>query len=108
MKQIVKSVELKQLIDEHDIVFILLSDMGCNVCLSIYPDIEALEKKYSRIQFFSADPSQDQSMVGQFLVLVYPTILVYVDGKETYRFERLFSLEDINDKLLRLDSLYYD
>ncbi|MBF4692720.1 thioredoxin family protein [Fusibacter ferrireducens] len=108
MKQIEDANVLKQMIDVHDIVFILFSDMGCNVCLSIYPDIEALEKKYSKVAFMSADPSIDQSMVGAFLVLVYPTILVYVDGKETYRFERLFSLEDIDYKLSRLESLYYD
>ncbi len=108
MNQIAKKETLMQHVDENEIVFILFSDTGCNVCLSIYPDIEILERKYGRIKFISADPSQDQSMVGQFLVLTYPTILVYVDGKETYRFERLFSLDDIDSKLSRLESLYYD
>lgn len=108
MRQFSNREALKQEIDNNDIVFMLLSDLGCNVCLSIYPDIEELEKKYPRIDFISADPSMDQSMIGEYLVLVYPTIIVFVDGKETYRFERLMSFDDIEQKLNRLETLYFD
>lgn len=108
MKQFSNREALKQEIESHDIVFMLLSDLGCNVCLSIYPDIEALEKKYTRVCFISADPSLDQTIVGEYLVLVYPTIIVFVDGRETYRFERLMSFDDIEQKLARLESLYFD
>ena len=108
MQNIETAEKINEIISSEGIVVVLLSGLECNVCLSIMPDLEEMGKRHPRVRMINADPSAVKELVGAFMVLVYPTLLVFVDGKETYRFERLFSLDDMEQKLSRMESLYFD
>lgn len=96
---------LDHLIQRTDIVVMLMSDMSCNVCLAIYPELEAMSQRFSDVIFASADVSSMQNLVGQYMIFLYPTIIVFVMGKETVRFERLFSLKDVESSINRYNKL---
>ncbi len=100
--------EIRELVQNSELVLLLLSGSDCNVCLSIYPDLEEMESRHNRITFINADPEVTKELVGEYLVFVYPTILIFADGKTFYRFERVFSLEDMEHQINRLETMYFD
>lgn len=103
-----QSVEaVKQSITEAPLVVALFSDLGCNVCLAITPELESLSEAYPKIKVISADVETIKALVGDYLVFVYPTIIVFAEGKETRRFERVFSMGDIEATVERLHGLLF-
>jgi len=96
---------IKLQIANEDIVVALFSDLACNVCLSITPDLLDMSERYPRVSFISADVEAVKALVGDYLILVYPTIIVFAQGKETKRFERLFSLDQLEETIERFDRI---
>ncbi|MBE0451549.1 MAG: thioredoxin family protein [Clostridia bacterium] len=88
-------VQVKKSIQEDDLVVMLFSDLGCNVCLAITPDLDEMAQRYPLAKFITADVEVIKALVGEHLIFVYPTIVVFAQGKETKRFERVFSMDDI-------------
>jgi thiol-disulfide isomerase/thioredoxin len=87
--------QVKKSIQEDDLVVMLFSDLGCNVCLAITPDLDDMAQRYPLAKFMTADVEVIKTLVGEHLIFVYPTIVVFAQGKETKRFERVFSMDDI-------------
>lgn len=108
LKQFSDPNEINEIIETADLVVALFSDLGCNVCLAITPDLEEMSEVYNRVKFISADVEAVKALVGKYLVFVYPTIIIFAQGKETRRFERVFSLEDMKATIQRLDGLMHD
>lgn len=99
---------IKKTISEAPLVVALLSDLGCNVCLAISPELEALSEAYPNIKVISADVETIKALVGDYLVFVYPTVIIFAEGKETQRFERVFSMGDIEAAVSRLNGLLFE
>lgn len=93
--------QVKKSIQEDDLVVMLFSDLTCNVCLSITPDLDDMAQRYPLAKFMTADVEVIKALVGEHLIFVYPTIVVFAQGKETKRFERVFSLDDIEATINR-------
>ncbi len=100
--------EVREIIKTEDLVVALFSDLGCNVCLSITPDLEEMSNMYERAHFISANVETIKALVGEYMVFVYPTIIVFAQGKETNRFERVFSISDIEATVSRFSGLLFD
>lgn len=102
-----KPKDLEHLIQGTDIVVALMSDMSCNVCLAIYPDLEFMSHEFPGVIFVSADVTSMRNLVGQYMIFVYPTIIIFVNGKETVRYERVFSLMDVETSINRYYNLLH-
>ncbi|MDH8679539.1 thioredoxin family protein [Fusibacter bizertensis] len=98
---------VKEIIKNEDLVVALFSDLGCNVCLSITPDLEEMSQSYAKAQFISADVETIKALVGEYMVFVYPTIIIFAQGKETKRFERVFSIGEIEATVSRFSELLF-
>ncbi|MBM7562113.1 thioredoxin family protein [Fusibacter tunisiensis] len=94
-------IKVTESIENDDLVVMLFSDLGCNVCLSIYPDLEDMSKRYPKAHFMTADVEVMKELVGKHLIFVYPTLVVFAQGRETKRFERVFSLDDLESTVNR-------
>ena len=109
METIISTQVLQNMLQEEGIVVALLSDLGCNVCLAIYPELEDMAKRYPAVRFVSADVEKMKTLVGAYRVFLYPTVIVFVNGKESLRFERVFSIDSIEATIERyLEILYAD
>lgn len=93
--------QVRKTIQEDDLVVMLFSDLGCNVCLAITPDLDDMAERYPLAKFMTADVEVIKALVGEHLIFVYPTIVVFAQGKETKRFERVFSMADIEETVDR-------
>jgi hypothetical protein len=63
-----------------------------------------MAKAYPKMAFVTVDVAQMQKVVGEHLIFVYPTLVVFAMGKETKRFERVFSMDDVEAAIAR----YYE
>lgn len=108
MKTIKSHDILDTFIEENDISVVTFINEACNVCLSIYPDLEDLEQTFERVAFAMVNTTDDPTYTGSHNIFVYPAIIVYVQGKESKRFERVFSFDDIKNTIARYDSLLND
>ncbi|GAB6108077.1 thioredoxin family protein [Fusibacter bizertensis] len=107
IKNYTSSDEVNALIKNEDLVVALFSDLGCNVCLSITPDLEEMSEAYEKSHFISADVETIKTLVGEYGVFVYPTVIVFTQGKEAIRFERVFSIGDIEASVSRYNDLLF-
>ncbi len=107
MLKIDDSNDLESLIQMNEIVVVLMSDMGCGVCLAIYPELEAMSQRFPDVIFSFADMAINKKLVGQHMIFVYPTIIIFVQGKETVRFERVFSMIDVESTVNRYTELLH-
>jgi thiol-disulfide isomerase/thioredoxin len=73
--------------------------------LAITPQLNELSEVYQNVSFVSADVEAIKELVGAYLVFVYPTVIIFAQGKETQRFERVFSIDDIERTVARYDAL---
>jgi thiol-disulfide isomerase/thioredoxin len=104
----IKTLEsFKNVLATRQLVVALISDLGCNVCLAITPELEALSKHYHDAHFIAVDTADIPEIVGDQLVFVYPTLIVFAEGKETMRFERVFSMIDVEAHIERLTELIF-
>ena len=99
--------QVKKSIQEDDLVVMLFSDLGCNVCLAITPDLDEMAQRYPLAKFMTADVEVIKALVGEHLIFVYPTIVVFAQGKETKRFERVFSMDDIEATIDRYYNMIF-
>ena len=107
MNPLNKIEEVKEVISKEDIVVALFSDLSCNVCLAITPDLIQMAEEHPKVAFISMDTEVVKAMVGECLIFAYPTIIVFAQGKESGRFERLFSMMDIEETVSRLESFIF-
>ncbi|HBH12545.1 MAG: Thioredoxin [Clostridiales bacterium 38_11] len=101
------SKDLEHLIHVNEIVVVLMSDMGCSVCLAIYPEFETMSQRLSDVKFAFVDMGITKKLVGRHMIFVYPTIIIFVQGKETVRFERVFSMIDVESAINRYNDLLH-
>ncbi len=101
------SKDLESLIQMKEIVVVLMSDMSCGVCLAIYPELESMSQIFPDVIFSFVDMTIAKKLIGQHMIFVYPTIIIFVQGKETVRFERLFSMIDVESTISRYTELLH-
>lgn len=98
---------MRQVISEKPMVVALVSDMDCNVCLAITPELMAMEEHFPEVTFVSLDTKEVPAVAGEHLVFVYPTLILFAEGKETVRYERVFSMLDVEAHIERLADLLF-
>lgn len=81
---------------------------GCGVCVDLKPKVQAMvENNYPKLVFELVDTSEHPEKAGQYGVFTAPTLLVFFEGKETHRFVRNMSIQEIEQKVGRLYQLYF-
>lgn len=108
MHLIEQAYDIKKAIESNGLVVALFSDLACNVCLAITPDLITLSQKYPKALFVTSDVEATKALVGDYLIFAYPTVIVFAQGKETKRFERVFAMGHIEETVQRYYDLLFD
>lgn len=88
------------------IELLFFSSRTCSVCQVLKPKLLAsVTTQFPDIKFTIIDVEQQQELAAQHLVFTLPVVLIMVDKKEQYRFIRSFSVNEVIDKLERLQQL---
>lgn len=87
------------------VVLLYFSLPDCGVCHAVRPKVEALLAGRPDIAAYFIDLSVLPEATGRFEVFAVPTVLLFIDGRETVRESRYFSMDELTAKIDRYLSL---
>ncbi|RMH64949.1 MAG: thioredoxin [Calditrichaeota bacterium] len=96
-------VETFQLqLKKRPITLAYFSYPACQVCKVLRPKVEALAGQYDLVDFIYVDTHQAPKLAGQYTVFTVPTLIIFVDGRESKRLSRHFAIADVQTFLDRI------
>lgn len=99
---------LDGLVQESPGVVVLFTDSSCRVADAVEPKLEALlRERFPSMRFDVVSRADAPELVAQLGIFTFPTAVVWFDGKETARFGRVFSLDEVAATLERPYSLLF-
>ncbi len=101
--------EFEALVQKEAATLAYFSHDQCNVCKVLKPKVEELlAKQFPKITPIYCNTQQTPDIAAAHSVFAVPTIIVWFEGKETYRFSRNIGLQELEGALARPYSLYFD
>ncbi|MOA11863.1 Thioredoxin [compost metagenome] len=101
--EVLTSIEsADEFIQHHKLVCLYFTITGCSVCHALQPKIQQLMMKYPEIQLGTINAQEVQEVVGRFLILTAPVLLLFVEGKEYVREARIFHLDLLDEKIRKI------
>ncbi|MCU4155008.1 thioredoxin family protein [Carboxylicivirga sp. A043] len=78
------------------------SHQRCNVCKVLKPKVQQmLTEKFPKMSFEYVDIEEQPAVAAENQVFTVPTLLIFFEGKEYYRFARNVSLGQLIDAIER-------
>lgn len=83
-------------------VAVLFTDASCQVADAVEPKLRAaLERQFPQLRFTVVSRADAPELLGQLGVFSFPTVVVWFAGKETARFVRTFSVDQVAEAIER-------
>lgn len=102
MKDIQSLEEFETLVQNEAAVLAYFSHDQCNVCKVLKPKVEELlTEKFPKINPLYCHTQRAPEIAAAHSVFAVPTIVVWFEGKETYRFGRNVGLQELEQALAR-------
>jgi len=100
--------ELNKQIKTNDALLVYFSGEHCGVCKTLKPKIfEAFSNTYPKIKQLEIKTEENLELTRQFNIFSLPTILVFFDGNEFQRKERLISVDGLINDIKRPYELFF-
>lgn len=100
--------EVKNFIHDNKMALIMFSTDTCSVCVDLTPKIEKLVNKYPKLNSVKVDMNKLTEASGEYSIFTIPTVLLFIDGKETIRRGRFISIEDLDENISRYYQIFFD
>lgn len=93
---------------DSDAVMVLFTENTCRVADAVEPKLEALvRERFPNLRFVVVEREHVPALAAQLGVFAVPTVLTWFAGKESARFVRVFSLEEVAAAIERPYSLLF-
>ena len=100
---------LQRFMEEHPIVLVYFTGADCGVCKVVEPKLHSLlSADFPHLPCARIDAQTLREIAAQHSVFSVPTVLVFIEGREAFRWARNFSLGQIRDALRRPYRLAFD
>jgi thioredoxin 1 len=105
----IESVEAMQaFIAENEAAVVYFAGADCGVCHVLEPKVRALlGDSFPRIAFGRVATDQASELAAQQSVFAVPTLLVFFDGRESFRYARNFSVGEIARDIARPYGMFF-
>ena len=104
MKNMNEINEIKEMIEKEQMVLGYFTTTDCNMCKDLFPKIEKILESFPNISGFRAESDVNLKIVGEYDIYMVPTIILFIQGKETIRVSRNVSIMELSNSIKR----YYD
>jgi thioredoxin-like negative regulator of GroEL len=95
MQPVITLNELSKNIESEEALLVYFSHDQCNVCKVLKPKIEALIKShYPKLRMLYCNTISQPEIAAQHSIFAVPSIIVWFQGKETFRFSRNIGLHE--------------
>lgn len=106
-KELITIEEVKQVVSEGGFVLLYFYNNNCAPCHSIRSKMEQLvDKEFAKIKMYYIDGIKSGEIAGFFSAFSSPVMILFVDGKETKRYGRYTSIQEIRNGISRLFDIY--
>lgn len=100
--------QIIELLKKNDMIMIYFGNRSCGVCSVILPKLESMLKYFPRIEFVYVEIQSMSKLSANYGVYTSPTILLYIQGKETLREAGIISLTQLESKVARYYELFFE
>lgn len=97
--------EFQNTIAKNIVTVTYFSHDECKVCKVLKPKVEELVKKYDDFAFIYVNTAESVETTGQYSVFTVPTVIIFVEGKESKRFSRNFAMIELEELLDRYNKM---
>ena len=93
---------LSETLNNNVAVLVYFSHEACNVCKVLKPKVETLlAEQFPKMKMIFVDTTQQPEIAGQHQVFTAPTLLVFFEGNEFFRFSRNVSIGQLREAIER-------
>ncbi len=94
--------DLENILQKSTAVLLYFSTNSCNVGEALEPKVlHLLNTDFPKIAFYKVDMNFSPEIAAKYSAFVEPTILVFFEGKETFRKSRNIGLHELQTAILR-------
>ena len=100
---------MQAFVSENAAAVVYFAGADCGVCHILEPKVRALlNDTFPRIVFGRVATEQASELAAQQSVFAVPTLLVFFDGRESFRYARNFSTGEIERDIARPYDLFFN
>ena len=109
MESVQSTGAFEQVLAEYLGVLAYFSHERCNVCKTLKPKLsEVFDKSFPKIKQVYIDVEKYPEIAAQLSIFTVPVIILYFEGKETYRKARNVGIEELVELVSRPYNLLFD
>ena len=98
-----------EVVNKESAVLIYFSHEQCNVCKVLKPKVrQLLEEEFPLMSMYYCDTVLQSEIAAQNRIFAVPTVLVFFDGRETYRFSRNIGLNELEQSISRPYTMLFE
>ncbi len=107
MKLINDVEKINEIIENENFVLGYFTTKTCNVCKELLPKVERMLEKFPEITGIKGEADVEKRIAGEFSVFAVPTIILFIEGKETFRYARNVGIEELTEKIERYYKMFF-
>ncbi|HOZ15538.1 MAG TPA: thioredoxin family protein, partial [Tenuifilaceae bacterium] len=82
---------------------------ACGVCKVLLPQLEEmLNSNFPKLPLFVINANESMDLCGKLTVFTFPSLLIFFEGKESFRYARNINLAAMKGTINRPYSLLFD
>lgn len=109
MQTITSTQEFESIIKTHTGVLAYFSHDKCSVCKTLKPKIdEYFSAHFPKIESVYINTENLPELTGKYSIFTVPVILVFFEGKETYRKARNIGVQELAELVERPYSMIFE
>lgn len=94
--------EFNNFVEESSAVLAYFSHEKCSVCQTLKPKIkQQLPEIFPKLKLLFIDTEKQPEIAGQQRIFTAPVIIIYFEGKESFRFVRNISISELTSTISR-------
>ncbi len=108
-KDIFSTEQYEELTSGNNSGIFYFTQSTCNVGESVKDKVlELVDENFPSLDCYYINTDLLPDLAGQNSIFAYPTILVFLDGQEFFRFSRNISIRDMKDKISRPYNMLFE
>ena len=100
-------IDVNNIINTNDMALVYFTGLDCGACEVIKDKVKNILDKYPKIKFCEISGEKYPSIAAEFSVFSLPTMILYVDKKETIRVGRNVSILDLEKDIYRYYNMIF-
>jgi thioredoxin-like negative regulator of GroEL len=104
-----EAAELQEFVSGNAAVALYFAGANCGVCHVLEPKLQTmLRESFPQMLFARVATEQAAELAAQQGVFAVPTLLIFFEGRESFRYARNFSIGEVERDIARPYSLLFD